>query len=122
MNSREVGTQALDPLVEGAVKAGELLAAQGIDGNDGAVLDKLALGCGLHRLLQADAAEDFHRALMKRSRPRVDRRAPVAFDQHVAHAVRSQQHRGGQPDQAAADHQNGNFLLGYRHTPPHVMR
>ena len=110
------GAQALHPLVEGAVEAGELPAAQGIDGNDGAVLDELPLGSGLHRLLQADAAEDLHRALVKRGRARVDRRAPVPLDQHVPDTVRRQQHRGGQPDKAAAHHQHGNFLIGHRHS------
>ena len=110
-------TQALDPLVERAIEAGELLPAQGIDGNDGAVLDELALGGRLHRLLQPDAAEDLHRALVKRGRARVDRRAPVPLDEHVGDTVRRQQHGGGQPDEAAANHQHGNFRFRLRHTP-----
>lgn len=55
-----------------------------------AILDELPLGSGLHYLLQAEAAEDFHRALMKRGRPRVDGRAPVPLDQHVPDAMRRQ--------------------------------
>src|SRR5262249_50398557 len=44
----------------------------------------------------------------------VDRGAAVALDEEMADAVAREQQRNGEPDQAAARHQHGNFLLGHR--------
>ena len=46
----------------------------------------------------------------------MDRRTPVPLDQHVPYAMRRQQHRGRQPDKAAAHHQYGNFLVELPHS------
>ncbi len=118
MNSRDGRAQPFDAVVVRAVEAGELPAAQAVDRDDGAVLDEFARRRGLDRVLQADAAEDFHRALVEGGGARVDRRAPMPLDQQVRHAMGGEQHRCGQPDQAAADDQDRNFLLGHRPSLP----
>jgi PAS domain-containing protein len=42
---------------------------------------------------------------------RVDRRAPVSLDHQVRNPARGQEHRGGQPDEAPADDEDGDLVL-----------
>ena len=114
MNSRDVGLEPFDPVIVGAIEAGELPAGEAVDGDDGAVLDEFAGRRFLDRLLQADASEDLHRALVEGGGARVDRGPAMPLDQQVRDAMGGEQHRCGQPDKAAADDQDRYFLLGHR--------
>jgi hypothetical protein len=105
--------QPFNPVIVGAIEAGELPAAQTVDCDNGAVLDEFARRRGLDRVLQADAAEDFHRSLVEGGSAGVDRRPPMPLDQQVRNPMGGEQHRRGQPDQTAADDQDRYFLLGH---------
>jgi hypothetical protein len=47
------------------------------------------------------------------ARAGMDRGAGVALDRQRRHTVVAEQHRGGQVDQAAADDQDRDFLVGH---------
>ena len=110
--------EALDPLVELAMKQASSFPLKVSTDMIAPFWTNSRSSGRLHRLLQPDAAEDLHRPLVKRGRARMDgRRAPVPLDEHVGDTVRRQEHGGGQPDEAAANHQHGDFRFRLRHTP-----
>ena len=59
----------------------------------------------------ADRAVRLDRALVDESSPRVDRRAAMPLENERRHAVMTEEDRGRQPDEAAADDQNGNVFV-----------
>ncbi len=107
------GAEVLHAFVDEAEVPVELLPAEAVDGHDRAVLDELPRGRLLDLLLQADGAIRLHRALVDERGPRVDRGAAVALEDERRDAVMSEEHRCRQPDEAAADDQDGNVFVGH---------
>ena len=64
-------------------------------------------------VLEAHLAEHLHRPQLEMPRARMDCRATVAFDRQRRHTEVAEQHRGRQPDQAAADDQDGRLVFGH---------
>jgi len=64
----------------------------------------------LDSLLNAAIAKDLQGALMESGRPRMDGRPGMALDGQRLDALRGQQERRRQADQAAADDQDRNLV------------
>ena len=65
--------------------------------------------CALNLIFDAGEAKQFERAQMKMRGARQRRTAAQPFDRQRRHAMLSEEHRGRQADQPAADDQNGKF-------------
>ena len=97
------GAEALDPLVDVGDVDRELAAGERLDRVDPAarvVGAQRRLAC---RVLEPDLAQDLHRAQLEVPGAGVDRGTRVALYGERPHAVMAEEHRGGQPDEAAAD-------------------
>jgi hypothetical protein len=110
--------EPFDTLVVGPEEVLQLPPGDALDRDDRAALRELARGCLLDLLLQADRAEDLHRALVKRRGARMNRRADMPLHQQVRHPVLGEQGRHRQPHKAATDHQDGRVSLRHRILPP----
>ena len=102
----------IDALVDVRLEIDELLAAEGLGGHDRPVLDELLIGCFADGVGESELTDDLGRALMEHGCSRMDGRAPVAFDDQIAHTVRTEQQGCGQTDQASAgdEHRHLDFV------------
>jgi hypothetical protein len=103
--------EALDALVELVHVGGELAAGERLDGDDAAGRAVGLRRLGAHAVLEPHLAQQLHRAQLEVPGARVDRGAGVALGRQRRDAVVAQQHRGRQPHEAAADDQDGDFLV-----------
>src|SRR5262249_15063355 len=101
----------LDALVDEAEVPLELLAAQGLDRHDRAVLDELRLGYPLDLRFQPDGPVVLHRPLRDGVDPRMDGGTGVALEQERGNAVMPEEDRGREPDQTPADDQNRRLFV-----------
>ena len=67
---------------------------------------------GAHRVLEAPAAHELHRAQAQHGRAGMRRRRRPALDQQHGHRMARQLDRGGQAGGTGADHQDGDVIVG----------
>ena len=101
----------LDALVDVAEVPVELRAAEALDGHDRPVLDELPGRRRLDLLLDADHPVRLDGPLVDECRSWVDRGAAVPFDDERGDAVVTEEDGRRQPDEAAADDQDGNIVV-----------
>jgi hypothetical protein len=114
---------ALDALVEVGHVRRELAAGERLHGVDPAPRVVHPQRRRARGLLEAELPEDLHRADLEVARAGVDRGAGMALDRQGRDAVVAEQRRGREPDQAAADDEDGDVrvLHGEILAPSSVM-
>ncbi len=105
----------LHPLVDVGDVVGDLAPGQGLDRVHAPIGIVQGMGGGDHPILDAGDPHELERPQLEIAGARVDGGAAVLFHVEARRAVKAQEHGGGEPDEAAADHQNGS-LDGVRHT------
>jgi hypothetical protein len=114
--------EVLDTLVDVAEVPVELLAAEGLDRDDRAVLLELFLRGRKHVVLDPRGAERLDRPLQEHRGTRVDRRSRMTLHDEVLDAEAREEQRQRQPDEAAADDQNRDLLVGFDRARPDRAR
>ena len=103
--------EVLDALVDRAEVPVELLAAERLDRHDRAVLDELGGSGRLDLALQAERAVQLDGPLADERRAGVDRGPGMPLDDERRDALRPQEHRGREADEAPADDHDRDFVV-----------
>jgi hypothetical protein len=103
--------EPLNALVQLLDVGGELATRERLDGDDAPRRAIRLQRLRADPVLEPELAKYLHRPKLEVSCSRVDRSAGVALHRQRRHAVVTEQHGGRQPHEAAADDQDGHFLL-----------